>query len=610
MPSPTLLSLPTEIITRIIDLTDTSSHLNLACASTHLFKSAKKILTHHQEAHSKFSVISDIDPSTIPTLLRSATGITSPIDAWHVKHIELWGSRWNWAEWRSWSLRKTAGQAGAPRQRRRHAFEKAPRLEWVIPRWELAHYLKIMREELGLPEDLVDLARVQFERGCDSVTQMLLIVLCPRLQSLKFMYNRHDKVESRRGLHWLTFVMGKSWLDSSWPPGLQSLRDVAVGLTSKTCLDDDVVYLWYPRSYFRGLMKLPNLRSLYFRGLRPQDHPEIDGEDVIAANTHLGNDGGLESSTTISLRDAADALSAGCSTVESLYLKDTGDYDNTVELGAAPKALKSYTIHGGNVGFGQISDCDIQLEFMVQEQHESLESIMIYDSFELQGYRCTLYRLGDEIPVHECIKLRQIHVDMNDLLSFAFYDFPWDDQDGQVQELEEAWKDTSRHQDCAELIAGLFPPSLEVLILGNSAGVTSMEMEEDILIRIILSNKLPCLKAIFIEVPDDGGESSSLARLYEVGWEKGVDIRVKTNPQVPRDQIQLPMAPQAISYQPSQDTQQSEFDPFRGCWTEAPRDTQVHEQTDDVSVDDVFEALDEDVETDDDYPDLYRQYYG
>ncbi|KAF5593854.1 hypothetical protein FPANT_5047 [Fusarium pseudoanthophilum] len=608
MPSPTLLNLPTELITRIIDLTDPSTHLNFACACSHLFKCAKRILTHHREARSKFSVISDLDPSTIPTLLRSAAGITSPIDAWHVRHIELWGSRWNWTEWRPWSLRKTAEQAGAPRGRRRHAFRRAPRLEWVIPRWELAHYLKIMREELGLPEDLVDLARVEFERGCDSVMHMLLIVLCPRLESLKFMYNRHDKVESRRCLHWLTFVMGKSWLDSSWPPGLQSLRDVAVGLTSKTCLDDDVVYLWYPRSYFRGLMKLPTLRSLYFRGLRPQDRPEIDGEDVVAANTHPGNDGALESSTTISLRDAADALPAGCSTVENLYLKDTGDYDNTVELAAAPKALKSYTIHGGSIGFYEVSDSDIQLEFMVHEQRESLETIMMYESPELQGYRCTLYRLGHDIPVSDCTNLRQIHVEMLDFLRSAYYMFPW--RAGEFQEVSDVWEDASKHQDCAETIASYLPPSLEVLIVGNSEGLTLMEMEEDILIRIILSNKLPSLKAIFIEVTEDGGENSSLARLYKVGWEKGVDIRVKTNLQVPRHQIQLPMAPQAISYQPSQNTQQSEFDPFRGCWTEASGDTQIHEETGDVSVDDVFEALDEDVETDDDYPDLYRQYYG
>ncbi|KAF5654578.1 hypothetical protein F25303_1228 [Fusarium sp. NRRL 25303] len=608
MPSPTLLSLPTEIVTRIIDLADPSTHSNLACVCTHLFNCAKGILAHHREAHRKFSVISDLDPSSIPTLLRSASGIASPIDAWHVKLIELWGSRWDWAEWRPWSLRETAEQAGVPRQRRRHVFSKVRRLGWVIPRWELAHYLNIMQEELGLPEDLVDSARVELERGCDSVMQMLLIVLCPRLESLKFMYNRHDKVGSRRCLHWLTFVMGKSWIDSTWPPGLQRLRDVAVGLTSKTCLDDDVVYVWYPRSYIRGLMKLPKLRSLYFRGLRAQDHPEIDGEDDFAANRHLGNDGAPESSTTISLRDAANALPARCSTVKNLYLEDTGDYSNTEELAAAPKALKSYTIHGGSIGFGQVSDCDIPLGTMVEEQHESLESIIIYDASELQGYRCTLYQLGDEIPVRECIKLRQIHVQMSDFLTSAYYVFPWGN--GEFQELEEVWKDYSKHQDCAEVIAGLLPPSLEVLILGNSQEITSLEMEEDILIRIILSKKLPSLKAIFIEVPDDEDNIPPLTRLYEVGWENGVDIHVKTNPQSPRHQIQLPMAPQALSYKPYQNDQESEFDPFRGCWIEVPRDTQVDEQTGDVSVDDVFEALDEGVETDDDYPDLHRQYYG
>ncbi|KAG5800555.1 hypothetical protein H9Q69_000442 [Fusarium xylarioides] len=542
MPSPTLLSLPTELITRIIDLAGPSTHLHLACVCTHLFKYAKKILTHHREAHRKFSVISDLDPSTIPTLLRSASGITSPIDAWHVQHIELWGSRWDWAEWRPWSLRKTAEQAKATTC----LFERTT-----------------LGEELGLPEDLVDLARVEFERGCDSVMQMLLIVLCPRLESLKFMYNRHDKVASRRGLHWLTFVMGKSWIDSSWPPGLQNLRDVAVGLTSNTCLDDDIVYIWYPRSYFRGLMKLPNLRSLYFRGLRPQDHPELDGEDDLDANRHLGNGGALESSTTISLRDAADALPARCSTVENLYLKDTGDYENAMELAAAPKALKSYTIHGGSIGFYEVSDCDIQLELMVQEQSESLESIMIYDASELQGYRCTLYRLGDEIPVQECINLRQIHVQMSDFLTFAYYEFPWGDRD--FQEVGKVWKDASKHQECAEVIAGYLPPSFEVLVLGDSTEITSMEMEEDILISIILSNRLPSLKAIFIKVPDDEDNIYPLTKLYKVGREKGVDIRFKTNLQVSRHHIQLPMAPHAISYQSRSNVQQSKFNAFRGC---------------------------------------------
>ncbi|KAG5804165.1 hypothetical protein H9Q74_011103 [Fusarium xylarioides] len=200
---------------------------------------------------------------------------------------------------------------------------------------------------------------------------------------------------------------------------------------------------------------------------------------------------------------------------------------------------------------------------------------------------------------------------MSDFLSSAYYEFPWGN--GHFQEVGEVWKDASKYQDCAEVIAGYLPTSLEVLVLGNSMESTSMGMEEDILIRIIRiirSNKLLSLKAIFIEVPDDGDEIYSLTKLCEVGWENGVDIHVKTHPQVPRQQIQLPMAPQAISHQSRHHAEQLEFDPFKGCWMEAARDTRVDEQASDMSVDDVFEALDEDVETDDDYADLHRQYYG
>ncbi|KAF4451697.1 hypothetical protein F53441_5376 [Fusarium austroafricanum] len=608
MPHPTILTLPTEIISRIIDFADPCTHLHIACTCSHLLRCARKALDRHREAHQKFSVVSDLDPSRIPSLLRSASGIVSPIDAWHVQHIELWGSRWNWSEWRPWALCRTTEQAGLPRQRRRHVFQKAPRLEWVIPRWELVHYLKIMRERLGLPEDLVDLARVEFERGCDSVMQMLLIVLCPRLNSLKFMYNKHDKVESRRCLHWLTFVMGKSWIDNSWPPGLQSLRDVAVGARSRTCLDDEIVYLWYTRSCFSGFMKLPQISSLYFRGLRPQDHPAIEGEEEFDPNTHLGTEGIFDSSTAIGLRHAAEVLPPRCSPVENLYLEDTGDYDKTRELAAAPRALKAYTVHGGSVGFVEVSDFDIQLEFMVQEQRESIETIMVYDASELQGYRCTLYQLGYEIQVDECMKLRQIHVQVSDLLRCTCYGFPWEDQ-----EVQEVWKDISKRQECAEYIASWFPTSLEVLMLGNSrhslTKISSMEMEEDVLARIIRSKKLPALKAVYFEIPDEEEDVYPLTQLVEIGWDNGVDIHVKTNSLAPRHQIEFPMAPQATTYQSQQEKQQSEFHPFNGRWSETLQETQLGEQTGSQSIDDVFEALDEDIETDDDCADLRRRYY-
>ncbi|KAF4945223.1 hypothetical protein FGADI_12122 [Fusarium gaditjirri] len=151
---------------------------------------------------------------------------------------------------------------------------------------------------------------------------------------------------------------------------------------------------------------------------------------------------------------------------------------------------------------------------------------MVYGASELQGYRDTLYQFGYGIQLHKC----------------AYYDFPWGVED-ESHEVKEVWKDESKCEDCAEFIATLFPTSLEVLLLEISIEITSIGMEEDILIRMILLTKLPSLKAIFIEIPDDDDNIYPFTRLHEVGCGNDIDIWVKTKPEVLRYQIQLPMAP-------------------------------------------------------------------
>ncbi|KAF5980823.1 NAD dependent epimerase/dehydratase [Fusarium bulbicola] len=140
-------------------------------------------------------------------------------------------------------------------------------------------------------------------------------------------------------------------------------------------------------SYLESLMQPPILGSLPFRGLRPQEHPEVKAFDKQLM----------------------------------CYQRDVPPS----RISLAPRALTSYTIRGGSVGFCQVSGCDVQLEFMVQDQRELLESIMVYDTSELQGYCCTLCRFGYEIPSQECMKLRQVHVQRNDFLAFPYCDLPW-----------------------------------------------------------------------------------------------------------------------------------------------------------------------------------------
>ncbi|CZR43878.1 uncharacterized protein FPRO_13686 [Fusarium proliferatum ET1] len=547
--SPTFVTLPLQLIVRIIDSTDPSDHLNIACTCSYLRQCATKSLNHHRDAHEKFSVASDLDPSTIPTLLRSASGITSPIDAWHVQNIEIWGSRWNWKEWRTWELNKSPA-AWHQISKRRQVFAKSPVLEWSIPPWELTHYLRIMRERLSLPGDFVDSARLEFEKGCDSVMQMLLIVLCPRLKSLKYMYNRHDKVAYRRSLYWLTPVMGKSWVDDSWPPGLSKLHDVAVGVRSETWLDDEDDKLWYARSAFRGFFKLPEISTLYFRGLRQQDHPSMPHD----SDWNLRDGESIFDTSISSALQAADELPARCSTIKHLYLESPGDYRELECIAAAPRALKSYTLHGGEIHYGSGGSLEMLLKDMVEEQRQSLESILVYNTSRFEESCCTL-RPSDGagyIEMHDCPQLRQLYIHSDDL-QLLYHELH--------RELPP--KDSNTLQGFVDYIMGFLPASLELLMLGSAKNSVAVnvpetqfedfgfgkfeELNEHILISVVSSKRFPALKAILVERTEDSHE---FTQLIEVGRERGVDIYITANDQVLPHQTRLPQRPRATSHQP------------------------------------------------------------
>ncbi|KAF4998611.1 hypothetical protein FGRMN_2937 [Fusarium graminum] len=562
MSSRGLLGLAPELLIRIIDLADPSSHLDLACTCRQLLSCSQGVFRQHREAHQRLSVISDLDPSTIPTLLRSASGITSPIDAWHVRHIEIWGSRWSWKEWRPWKLRPKRREPPVPRDERRHAFESSQPLEWSVPRWEMAHYLKIMKDTLGLTDQLIDLAFVEIDKGSDSAMQMLLIVLCPRLKSLKYIYNKHDTVRHRRSLFWLTFALGKGWIDGSWSPGLRSLREVAVGVHSDTWLDQDSIQLWYTRSCFRGFMKLPNISSLYFRGTRPGDSPVSHNINYQTIN-HDAPGPITEFLETAELRHAADALPAGCSPVEHLFLEMVCDIHSGQEkLAAAPQALKTYTLLGAHDASQSQTGFLPLVERMVPKQVRSLESIVVYNAWGFRQQNCTLYHLEGDINLRRCSQLRQVHIQIDDLVMNTSYSFPWG-----IQMAEEAWEHDGHRLACIDYIIGLFPRSLQVLLVGsaNNLYLPTDHLTESILIGMVESEKLPDLKAIYFD-PTQVHHDDLFAELVEVGWQNEVDIHIKGNPHLPRYESQFPMPPHAITQPPHIPNRLPDFDPFHGRW--------------------------------------------
>lgn len=360
--------------------------------------------------------------------------------------------------------------------------------------------------------------------------------------------------------------MGKSCVDGSWPPGLRNLGHVAVGVRSETWLDEKIDKLWYTRSCFRGLLKLPGIKSLYFRGLRPQDRPAMPSN--LNRNCHPGGKSIFDYSTAPGFEDA-DKLPTRCSTIEHLYLESIGDYREVESLAAAFETLKSYTLHGGDLHFGSYTTFDVLLEAMVEKQHQSLESVLVYSASQFEGHDCALYRIGGggHIQLHSCPKLRRLYIHWDDVF-FPYHEFPWG-----TEKLKDAWKDPTKRENCIDHILSFFPMSLEVLMLGNSrnqyaehdylfeAGFERFDFAEQILVRLASTRKFPTLRHIFIEQPDDGYD---FAKLVKAGQKHGVHIYVKANTQAPEYQVQLPEPPQVLSQPSQQDASERGFGLFGG----------------------------------------------
>ncbi|KAF5637198.1 uncharacterized protein FTJAE_5613 [Fusarium tjaetaba] len=234
-----LLRLSTELIYQILEYSPPTTCFDVALTCATLHSQCLGLLDLHREAYSKYRITSDLSPETVIDLLKDTT--KARIERWHVRELEIWGSRYDWEDWRSWvpKLPGTCDLAdGSPTRFDTEAIE------------------------------------YRLKDGQDGFLKLILIATCPRLHSLRFAKNDIDRHTT---LKWMRKVINECRRARNGPlelRGFESLRHIAVGIeTDQSLLNDKSLHR--DARDFAALFYIPNLESLYFNDL----HYIADGDE-------------------------------------------------------------------------------------------------------------------------------------------------------------------------------------------------------------------------------------------------------------------------------------------------------------------------------------------
>jgi hypothetical protein len=528
-----ITNLATELVQHIIDFVPPSSHLALARTCKHIFACSSDVLKRHHDALIKYGVSSDLDPATIPTLLRSAFGYGDLVLAYQVRSLEIWYDRTSWQEWKTLDLQTPLDED----------IENVP-ITWEYMYGEIENYLACLEHGTDAIANL-DNAREQLENGCDGFLKAVLLAHCPRLQDVKFVMPGFLD-EASAAPSWLTILIDDAYNSKRWGPGLQNLSTVAVGLPSETWMD--IPYNSHTNGpahqspntpLLMSLLRLPSISRIYFR-----DHMHSYSDKT----------------------PYHDLLPEGSSTVQHIFLDNPSDlgYHFAKALTQAPKALLSVSFRGGEAEFG---DADQVVKMLGRQQGSSLESLMFYSygpgtrGRRIHGYRCGAFRpeeLNDfNVLKHLCINVQDIELQ-------AFYD---------EQHMRQDWESDGAWTDRC-FVSYFEGACLEALVLWNGLTNNHISWEpteeqgfEDALIWLMngTDSKMPdrTLKALYLEHVErnsgpirerrgrpvtDSEEHIWFRRAVEVGRKRGVDVHTLTNRNPPRHQHEFPEAPDRYSW--------------------------------------------------------------
>ncbi|KAF5603731.1 hypothetical protein FPCIR_1170 [Fusarium pseudocircinatum] len=420
-----LLRLAQGLILQISEYGHPSTHLNMALTCTTLHHQCRKLLDLHREADAKYRTTSDLCPETVIHLLKDTT--KARIERWHVRELEIWGSRKDWEDWRPWVPNRpgTCGLAGGSPTRHGlllHDIQRYIRtaLElWTFPEFEWYSGWEFDSE--AVQRDL--------EAGQDGFLKLLLIATCPRLDSLRFVKRGLDPHTT---LGWMAYVINKdSTYTGNWAQGFESLRNVAVGIETDQRMNDESAHR--DGVDFAALLYLPNLESLYFNDLHydrdQENQPYFDLSDhydfpySISSVKHIFIDGASGFSPKF-----YKAIAFVSQNLESLVLRVSTEYGQDLD------------------------DVDTFVSRLAVDNTTTLQKLIIYNPNGMHGYRCVNYR-PEELDGLQNLKLFTIAA-----------------SDIELGALHQLYKRPNAEK-LADYVSKAFPSSTEAIYIWGSSDV-------------------------------------------------------------------------------------------------------------------------------------------
>ncbi len=280
---PDLLSLPNELLRRILEFTHPGSLVLFALANREVYANPLQALEMHRDRLPSLRIVHDRNPINVPTALRNV--IAEPKLAWYTHSLEVWELRQNFSSWKSPTF-----FMGNPAE----DLDSEEHLNWPEKHYdysylglsyyddELRQYRSLLVHTLQLSEAMVELWMKRLESGCDEPLKVLFMALLPRLSKVTFVQYDSWPFRDSAEIHQLRLLSASlrrlALLPAPQWPCFRSITEATVGHQHDLQHPHDN---YYPTSHtIAPLLLLPRIQKLNLHLMQHDDHDaDSDTED-------------------------------------------------------------------------------------------------------------------------------------------------------------------------------------------------------------------------------------------------------------------------------------------------------------------------------------------